>query len=193
MRIEFKIISKQNSVILALVLFVGCSLLSVDQSDLENQARGITRQFTAALLPTLQEALAEGGPVEAIEVCSIRAPEIAAELAAATSWSVRRVSLRARNSEKAIPDHWERRTLEQFEDQQRGGAMGNELNQSAVFDGEFRYMQAQLAMPVCLTCHGTDLHEDVSSALHKYYPDDLAVGYAQGDVRGAISLRYPID
>lgn len=190
---EFKNVSKLKLSALTVAILVGCSSPSVNQPDLENQARDITRQFTATLLPTLQEALAEGGPVKAIEVCSIKAPEIADELAAASSWSVRRVSLKARNSEKAIPDSWEQGVLEEFREKQQSGVIGSELNQAAVVDGEFRYMQAQITMPLCLTCHGTDLAEDVSSALHEYYPADLATGYAQGDVRGAISLRYPLD
>lgn len=179
--------------LLALAFLAGCSSPSVSQSDLEIQAREITQQFTATLLPTLQQALANGGPVMGIEVCSTRAPEIADELAAASSWSVQRVSLKARNNLRATPDTWERGVLEQFDDRQKGGATGAELNQSAIVDGEFRYMQAQLTMPLCLTCHGTDLAADVRAALRQYYPDDLATGYAAGDVRGAVSLRHSIN
>ena len=178
---------------LVTVTLAGCAGPDVDRASLENQARDITRQFTTTLLPTLQEALASGGPVNAIEVCSIRAPEIADEISAATSWSVRRVSLKARNSQRANPDRWERETLEQFEAEQLNGVTAEALNESTVVGGEFRYMQAQLAMPLCLTCHGSNLSEDVSAALRQHYPDDLATGYEVGDVRGAISLRFSLD
>lgn len=177
---------------LSIVSVAGCTSPVVDRASLESQAQGISQQFAATLLPTLQEALASGGPVKAIEVCSIRAPEIADELSAATSWSVRRVSLKARNHERAIPDSWERSMLEQFEIEQQDGATMGSLNGSDVVDGEFRYMQAQLAMPLCLTCHGSNLSADVSSALAEHYPNDLATGYGEGDIRGAISLRFPL-
>jgi len=171
----------------------GCAAPDMDRSELEDQARDITRQFTTTLLPTLQEAMTSGGPVNAIEVCSIRAPEIAEELSEATSWSVRRVSLKARNSQRAIPDSWERTVLEQFETAQQSGVTAEALNEAAVVDGEFRYMQAQITMPLCLTCHGSDLSPDVSAALRRHYPDDLATGYSEGQIRGAISLRFLLD
>lgn len=170
----------------------GCTSPDEDRVSLESQAKDITRQFTATLLPTLQEAMASGGPVKAIDVCSIRAPEIADELSAATAWSVRRVSLKARNNERATPDSWERGMLEQFEIEQSDGATMDALNKSDVVEGEFRYMQAQLTMPLCLTCHGSNLSADVSAALAAHYPDDLATGYSEGDIRGAISLRFPL-
>jgi hypothetical protein len=183
---------KSYMALLAMALLASCSSRAVNQADLESQAREITQQFTATLLPTLQQALADGGPVRGIEVCSTRAPEIADALAAGSSWAVTRVSLNPRNNLRAIPDSWERGVLKQFEDRQKEGATGAELNQSGIVDGEFRYMQAQLAMPLCLTCHGSNLAADVSAALRQYYPDDLATGYAAGDVRGAISLRHSI-
>lgn len=182
-----------NVLVLTMVSLVGCTSPDVDRVGLESQAQDITRQFAATLLPTLQEALANGGPVRAIEVCSVRAPEIADELSAATSWSVRRVSLKARNSERAIPDSWEQSMLEQFEIKQKGGSAMDALNGSDIVNGEFRYMQAQLAMPLCLTCHGSNLSADVSAALREHYPNDVATGYIAGDIRGAISLRFPLD
>ncbi len=178
---------------LTVVAVAACAAPEADRASLENQARDITQQFTSTLLPTLQGALASGGPVEAIEVCAVRAPEIADELSAATSWSVGRVSLRARNSQRAVPDSWEREMLAKFEGEQKAGVTAQALNESAIVDGEFRYMQAQLAMPLCLTCHGSNLSADVVAALRQRYPDDLATGYRAGDVRGAISLRFPLN
>ena len=57
---------------------------------------------------------------------------------------------------------------------------------------EYRYMQAQVAEGICLTCHGTDLPAAAVSTLSSYYPDDAATGYSAGQVRGAISLRRPL-
>ena len=186
-----RIRTKQSIGLSALVVLASCTTGDVaDTAALQTQARDIAGQFTSTLLPTLQNALAEGWPENAIEVCSVRAPEIADELAAATNWSVRRVSLKARNSELAIPDSWEREVLEEFENRELASAP---MTQSAVVDGEYRYMQAQLAMPLCLSCHGQNLSPEVSAALRQHYPNDLATGYREGDVRGAISLRYSLD
>lgn len=164
----------------------------IDTTALDEQARDLTQRFVGTLLPTLQNAMASGGPVAAIAVCSQRAPEIAAELSTDSGWSVRRVSLRPRNVGSATPDSWERQTLEDFARRQQAGAAGGAINRAAIVDGEYRYMQAQPTMPLCLPCHGQNLSADVRTALAQHYPDDMATGYAAGEIRGAISLRTPL-
>ena len=188
---RFKVISWAAGLVpLGMLILTSCKAPETDQAMLEQQAREITQQFTSTLLPTLQQALADGGPVNAIEVCATRAPQIADDLSNSTSWSVNRVSLKARNQQRAIPDSWERSVLERFNVDARAGVTAAALNEAAMVEGEFRFMQAQVAMPLCLTCHGENLSEDVNAALRQHYPDDLATGYSAGDVRGAISLRY---
>lgn len=174
-----------------LLLLAACSTGKVaDPAALDTQARDIAGQFISTLLPTLQNALAEGGLENAIEVCSVQAPKIAQDLATTTGWSIRRVSLKARNSEMAIPDSWEQEVLEEFENRER---TDSPMTQSAIVEGEYRYMHAQITMPLCLNCHGTNLSPLVSAALKQHYPNDLATGYSEGDVRGAISLRYSLE
>lgn len=176
-----------------LVLLTACSQSNqADLSQLESEARDLTQQFVGTLLPTLQNAMAAGGPTEAISVCSVRAPEIADELSSDAGWTVRRVSLKPRNASLAIPDDWEQQTLEDFDRRQQAGEAGPTINASAVVDGEYRYMQAQPTMPLCLTCHGQSIGPDVRAALAEHYPMDLATGYSQGQIRGAISLRRSI-
>lgn len=159
-----------------------------DVDTLETQAGEWADRFTATLQPTLQQAMREGGPVEAITVCSEQAPQIAEDLARESGWSVTRVSLQPRNASSAHPDDWERSVLKQFDQRQRAGEFGAELRVAEVVDGEFRYMQAQPTGPLCLTCHGRNIGEDVRSALAERYPDDEATGYETGEIRGAISL-----
>ena len=175
------------------LLLLRCSVSGgADTETLEEQARELTQRFVATLLPTLQNALAEGGPSTAISVCSERAPAIAAALSQESGWSVRRVSLKARNTDNAIPDNWERQILENFDRRQRAGEAGPEINASALVAGEFRYMQAQPVMPLCLTCHGENISREVRSALLEHYPQDTATGYRIGEIRGAITLRKPV-
>lgn len=180
--------------LLGMMFLVNCSQPSseADLSELNRQATEITQRFVGTLLPTLQSAMADGGPTQAIEVCSVRAPEIAAALSEETGWSVRRVSLKARNLALAEPDDWEREILQSFDDRQQAGEMGSAISTAAVVGGEYRFMQAQPAMPLCLTCHGQNISQEVQSVLATYYPNDTATGYTEGQIRGAISLRATI-
>ena len=159
---------------------------------LEQQARELVNQFVGRLKPELRQAMAEGGPTHAIEVCASEAPKIADALSAESGWSVRRVSLRARNASRATPDDWERNVLEEFDTRQAAGEEAQAINFGATTGDRYRYMQAQGADGVCLVCHGESPAAAVQDTLQKYYPDDQAVGYKMGQVRGAISLSHPL-
>jgi uncharacterized Ntn-hydrolase superfamily protein len=158
-------------------------------AEMVAQAQALAGQFVGTLLPTLQAAMQEGGPVQGIEVCADAAPRIAADLSQASGWQVSRVSLRARNQQTAVPDAWEAQVLTDFDLRQRAGEPAGQINQAAMVNGQFRYMQAQPTGELCLTCHGTDISSDVRAALAQHYPADTATGYAAGQIRGAISLR----
>lgn len=158
---------------------------------LKQRAEDIIKQFAGSLQPRLLEAIQAGGPVAAISVCATAAPEIAKQLSRETGWSVKRVSLKARNR-SAEPDHWERDTLLHFESRLAAGEMPAQLSQAAQVDGQFRYMKAQIVQPLCLNCHGSALDPDVVQALQKYYPGDAATGYQPGEIRGAFSLSTPL-
>lgn len=160
--------------------------------ELVAQGQAISAQFVATLQPTLQAAMQAGGPVNAVEVCAVEAPSIAANLSETSGWAVRRVSLKARNQRNAIPDGWEVDMLMDFNQRQLAGEPVAQLYAAEVVSGEFRYMQAQAAGPLCLTCHGTELSTDVQSVLDQHYPQDMATGYTTGQIRGAISVRAPL-
>ncbi|ALO45042.1 Tll0287-like domain-containing protein [Pseudohongiella spirulinae] len=173
-----------------LVMLASCQQEAVEPpSDMVAEAQAISGQFVGTLLPTLQAAMQAGGPVRGIEVCSVAAPQIAADLSRDSGWDVSRVSLKARNQETAIPDDWETQVLQDFDRRQQAGEAAGQINQAAVVNGELRYMQAQPAGELCLTCHGTDISSDVRAALNEHYPGDAATGYMAGQIRGAISIR----
>jgi hypothetical protein len=172
----------------ALLTATACAPQDVPVEELQQEAAAISARFINTLQPVLQSAIAAGGPVNAIDVCAVEAPRIAQQLSAETGWEVSRVSLKPRNPSTAVADDWERATLQQFDQRQRAGEPGMQINTAEVAGQQFRYMQAQPAMPLCLTCHGTDLSSEVSAALQHHYPGDQATGYAAGEIRGAISL-----
>ena len=53
------------------------------------------------------------------------------------------------------------------------------------------YMRAIPTFEPCLACHGSDLAPDVAAAIDRVYPQDEAIGFAVGDLRGAMSLWRP--
>ena len=157
-------------------------------SALKGEAISIVKQFGGTLKPHLKGALDKAGPVEAIKVCSEQAPAIAKQLTQKTGWKVGRVSLKARNSTSAIPDAWEKKVLQQFDERQAKGESAKKMAYAEIVDGQFRFMKAQGVEPLCLTCHGDKLTSEVQEALKLHYPEDSALGYSLGQIRGAFSL-----
>lgn len=165
---------------------------TVDKEALKAEAIGIVKQFGGTLKPELKKALEAGGPSNAIEVCSEKAPAIARDLTDNSGWAVKRVSLKARNKESATPDAWEQKVLEKFDERRAGGESAEKMAFAEVVDGKFRFMKAQGVEKVCLNCHAADVLPETEAALNKYYPDDTARGYTLGQIRGAFSLSKPL-
>ncbi len=157
-----------------------------------DEARTIVKAFAGALQSELQAAMKSGGPVQAVNVCHSRAPEIAAELSSRHGWQIERTSLKRRNADNS-PDAWEIETLQQFEARKAAGEPVAQLELAAPveIDGtqQFRYMKAIPTQAICLTCHGGEsVLPEVAAEIKRYYPDDQARGYSEGDLRGAFSL-----
>jgi hypothetical protein len=159
-------------------------------------ARAVAISVPPKLLAVLQDEMARSGPEGAISACRDKAPAMARAASEASGWQVRRVSLRNRNP-KAVPDAWERATLEDFDRRAAAGEPPARLERAAVVQESgravHRYMRALPTIDLCLNCHGTTdrVSAAVATKLQALYPDDQAVGYRTGDIRGAITLRRP--
>lgn len=183
-------------VALALMVAAALSAPAAEPGPLE-RSRTASQQLGGELLAEVRAAIAAGGPVQAIEVCQLRAPAIARGVSATGALRAGRTSLRPRNPANA-PDAWERRVLERFAQRQaRGEALAGMEHFAVVGSGaerEFRYMKA-IGIPPdapCLACHGARLAPDVAARLQALYPDDTAIGYAPGDLRGAFTVRVAL-
>lgn len=173
------------------LFFKPFSVLAEEQSqkaELEQEAVNIVRKFAGTLKPQLKAAIQSGGLSHAITICSGIAPRIAQQLSRETGWTVKRVSLKPRNSTHATADPFERKVLEQFNERQIKGEAPETIAYYAMRGNQFRYMKAQGVEDICLNCHGRNIHADVARALKKYYPGDTATGYSKGQIRGAFSL-----
>ena len=159
-------------------------------------ARAAASSVPPKLLAVLQPAIKERGPAGAIDVCSKEAPKLAKAASGQTGWQIRRVSLKNRNP-KAVPDAWERATLESFDKAQAAGVDPAMLERAEVVveNGQSvrRYMRALPTQQLCVQCHGPvdKLGPGVAERLAQLYPNDRGTGYAVGRIRGAMTLRQP--
>lgn len=180
-------------VVMGAALLISLNAFADDNALLEN-ARKIGSTLPPKMMQVLTDEIAKGGLVSAVGFCNEKAPQMAKKASGESGWAIRRVSLRNRNP-KAVPDAWERTALEEFDRRATAGESVATLEKSGMVEDagrkEFRYIKALPVGQVCLACHGTAdaIEPDVAAKIHTLYPDDKAVGYALGQVRGAITLR----
>lgn len=173
--------------LLCLVSFA-LSPANAGQDALIADATGLVKRYAGELKPQLKQALQQGGPAHAIQVCAVQAPQIAARLSAESGWQIKRVSLKPRNVNSATADDWERQVLLAFDEAHARGSDVESLFRADYVAGNFRFMKPQPVEPVCLACHGENLAPEVVESLRRYAPGDTAIGYKLGQIRGAFSL-----
>ena len=182
------------------VITLGLVALSVDiqaaDYDAEvNASRETVQEFMQTLKKELQAAMQEGGPVNAVSVCNLTAPAIASTYSVRNGWDVGRTSLKLRNPDNA-PDAWERSVLEDFETRKLAGEDPARMEFYEVVreNGvtELRYMKAIPTAGLCLACHGEQVDSITKARLETLYPEDQALGYQAGDIRGAFTITQPL-
>ncbi len=185
----------------ALIVITPASLAaSSDQDEAVAQyvqeSRGAVKAFGPRLKGELQKAMKSGGPINALEVCNLQAPEIADAVSDELQLSIGRTSLRVRNPDNA-PDPWELAVLERFEQRKAAGEDPATMEYSEIVENaegtRFRYMKAIKTGEVCLACHGNDIKPEVVTSLDQLYPQDQARGFELGDIRGAFTVSRKVD
>ena len=151
----------------------------------------MVKTFAGKLKGELQAAMKEGGPKQAITVCNVKAPEIADELSNPGVLSVGRTSHKLRNASNA-PDDWEAQALQEFLTRASAGEDLKTMEKAELVESggqaTYRYMKAIPTGEVCLTCHGANVEPELQAHIGTLYPQDQAIGFTLGMLRGAFTI-----
>lgn len=173
------------------------SQLTEEQHLLVETRHGVS-EMPVKLMETLQQEIAKGDFVSAINACKDKAPKMAQVASMKTGWHIRRVSEKNRNP-AAVPDAWETQALQEFSERAQNGEALSSLEKGEIIstDGQrsYRYIKALPTQPLCLACHGesSQISADVKTTLEKLYPDDKATGYGLNQIRGGLTVIRPLE
>jgi hypothetical protein len=163
--------------------------------ELLKQSRNLSLTMLKELGAKLQSAMAEGSAINAIGVCNLQAPEIANRISTENQVNLSRVGTRARNPVMGVPNAWQAKALAQFEASLARGDKPADMEYSVTVakpDGskEFHFAKPILMQPMCLGCHGNSeqISAEVKAKLSEIYPNDKAINYQAGQLRGAVVL-----
>lgn len=193
-----KVLISAGGTFIVLIIATISAAADADFKAREQAAEQVASAFITELGQALKTELAEGDPVAAIAVCRDIAPAIANRLSLKNGWKVTRVGTRVRNPLLGTPDAWEQRILQQFaENADAGQSYGKMAYAEIVSEPQGRYFRYMKPIPVgavCTTCHGSKatIPEPIRRALQAHYPYDRAIGYREGELRGAVSIKQPL-
>ena len=193
---------KNNNFFLLTLLFIfliSCTENKKEVSDDQlNAMRLSATDFMKDLKSILVKQIQTGGILKAVSVCSDTAQVLTNNFGVARGIYIKRVSLKNRNPNN-IPDDFEKRILNQFELLRQNNEMNSDTEYSEIVsEGDYsylRYMKPIIVQAECLNCHGsqTNIMPEVKELIAQNYPDDKAVGYNIGDLRGAVSIKKVVE
>ena len=139
----------------------------------------------------LQAALKEGGVALAAAECQLAASSIVDSLSAAYGARIKRTTTQTRNPNNS-PTEEEMAALTSYHEAQ----VQKQTLKPQVVDlgnGQIAFYAPILAAELCLKCHGElgeTLAEDDYAYIKERYPEDQAIGYQVGDLRGIWSISF---
>lgn len=119
---------------------------------------------------------------EAVHFCAKNAQTLTDSMSQVLGYDIRRISPQNRNDKNALNTD-DALAFEQFENSLASGALDKFFvpeNQNAY------YTPILLGMPLCLQCHGKaeDRNPQAYALIQQYYPNDKAINYDLGALRG---------
>ncbi len=143
------------------------------------------QDLKSRLLGRLGQALQEGGPVLAIEVCREEAPRLTT---GAVGFPLGRTSHRLRNPDNVTPK-WAQSYLDRFASQPAEKAP----TWVVPLEGRVGVTAPLATQALCLQCHGDPraMSAELRSSLERLYPTDRATGFELGQLRGVIWAEVP--
>jgi len=171
------------SALLAVSLALLPHAASAQQMNRE-QAEKILMPFKQGLQQALHEGLSKN-PVEAISACQLQAPKIA-EGISQDGIRVGRTSHRLRNPDNRSPV-WARPILEEY----LADPSARTPRSLSLADDRVGYVEPIYMQSLCLTCHGESLATDVADEIKRRYPQDEAIGFKPGELRGVFWVEFP--
>jgi len=164
-------------------------LSATTNKEIKQEAKAAITKMGKTLKSHMKQNMKAGGPVQAAAFCSDKAKGIEKEVNTGykKGVSVKRISLKQRNpADKPTVD--EAKVLKELHATFDAKKALPKMVVKEVGKNHYKvYKPIFINKGVCLTCHGIgDVRDEKAYKLIKAkYPNDKAVGYKKGDLRGA--------
>ncbi len=168
---------------------VDISEIALDYGDI------ISKESKKTLGSNLIKAVNEGGVAYAINFCNVHAYPLVDSLEKKFKAKIRRASHRSRNP-KDIPTEYESKVLKEYQALLEDGKVGNPKVELLDAHTLIYTKPIILDNQVCLNCHGIpgdQILQENLELIKTLYPEDNAVGFQIGELRGIWSITFDKD
>jgi hypothetical protein len=185
---------KGSLVLLVLTLILGSCSKSLSKKEIDNYTiRGneISLATQKTLGNDLMQKMKSGGVKEALPYCNTMAYPLTDQMSEKYEASIKRASHKLRNSlNKATPE--EEKIINQFKS---ALLVKSQINPIVKLDndGNPHYYSPIIMQKKCLACHGTvgkEVTKSTDSLIKSLYPNDDALGFVEGELRGIWSITF---
>ena len=155
-----------------------------DSADFLTKGQEIAMNSQKALGSQLMAKMQEGGPIHALEFCSVEAIPITDSLSKVHNVKISRVSDKNRNPDNEA-SHAQLDYMDLVKNQLKNGEKPMPLIEPTSKNPKAYY--PIVSNPMCLQCHGTpgkEMSEETYAKIQELYPDDKAIGYQDNQLRG---------
>ena len=185
--------NKKGLLFLFLVSLISCQseLTKEEKENYSNKGVEIAKASFKKLSTQLTIQMKEGGAELAIPFCNTQASPLIKQLEGKYSVDIKRTSDKIRNSKNAATP----RELEIINNYKNLLDNGDKLAPVVELDkNNVKHFYAPIVLKSnCIVCHGKpgeDVAVKTNSLIKSLYPDDMAVGYKDGDLRGIWSITF---
>jgi len=168
-------------------------LSATTNKEIKQEAKAAIIKMGKTLKMHMKQNMKAGGPTQAATFCSDKARGIAKKVNASyeKGVTVKRISLKQRNpADKPTAD--EAKVLQELHTAFEAKKAVPKMVVKEISKNHYKvYKPIFINKGVCLTCHGVGdvRNEEAYKLIKAKYPNDKAVGYKKGDLRGAFVVE----
>lgn len=156
-----------------------------DKTALMLLGDSISTEMQDVLLQNVAGAIQKGGTDYAVDFCNINAMTLTDSIADNLNVYIQRLSDKNRNPANAIQTQTDSLAWRKIKSEKA------DFIEEHTSGEVYYYKPIVIAMPTCLKCHGgkSDIAESTQNSIALKYPNDKAINYEMGDLRGMWKIK----
>lgn len=181
--------------VLSTLLFGGCSnkkeekppettITQVERTKYMEKGQRLANETQKILGSNLINAINEGGASNAVEFCNKQAYPLTDSMATALKAHITRVSDQPRNQDNAANNEQLTYITSAKQKISKGEQVKPQVN---ILNGKITGYYPIITNQMCMQCHGRKIDqitEETLAMINELYPNDQAIGYGVGELRG---------